>query len=331
MPRVPTIELRCSGSPDPNLFAGAVARRIVPALETAQMVVVQGDTSSALGGAVGGSLAGLPVAHVEAGLRSHDRMNPWPEEDFRIAIDRLSSLLFAPTELSAANLRREGVGGLVRVTGNTGVDALLECIPKLRTSPSAAGRGRHILVTCHRRESWGEGLEAIASCLKAIVALGDLAITMILHPNPRVASKMRRLLAGVPGIELCDPCGHLEMLERMSESCLILSDSGGIQEEAPTLGIPLLILRDRTERPECIASGNAILVGREPNTILQTVERLLGDPRALCAMRWPSFPFGEGRASQRIAEEIDGWLAGGVRPDGLRSPSSRLVRAPAAL
>ena len=330
MPDLPVVELGCSGLPDPNVYAGTVARRILPELEIAQMVVVQGDTSSALGGAIGAAMAGVPVAHVEAGLRSHDRMNPWPEEDFRIAIDRAASLLFAPSELSAANLRREGVVGLVRVTGNTGVDALLERIPHLRTSPWATSGKRRILVTCHRRESWGEGLESIASCLKSIARMGELTITMVLHSNPRVASDMRRLLGDVPGIDLCEPCGHIEMLERMSESDLILSDSGGMQEEAPTLGIPLLILRDRTERPECIVSGNAILVGRDPAYILQTVERLLSDPRALSAMRWPSFPFGDGRAAQRIADEIDRWLGGGLRPDEPRSPLTRSATAPAA-
>ena len=328
MPDLPVAHLRCPGLPDPNAYAGTVARRIVPLIEDAHLVVVQGDTSSALGGALGASMAGIAVAHVEAGLRSHDRMNPWPEEDFRIAIDRVADLLFAPTELSAANLRREGMRGLIRVAGNTGVDALLERIPHLVCSPWATHSGRRILVTCHRRESWGEGFEAIASCLNAIARMEDVSVTMVLHPNPRVAAEMRRLLDD--RIACQQPCDHLEMLERMSESDLILSDSGGMQEEAPTLGVPLLILRDRTERPECIASGNAILVGRDPAFILETVERLLGDPRALCAMRWPSFPFGDGGASGRIADEIEHWLDSSVRRSAPRSPSSRSAKAPAS-
>jgi UDP-N-acetylglucosamine 2-epimerase (non-hydrolysing) len=330
MPELPVVALECPGQADPHVHAGVVARRISAVIRDARLVVVQGDTSSALGGAVGAQLSGVPVAHVEAGLRSHDRRNPWPEEDFRIAIDTASDLLFAPTELSAVNLRREKVAGFVRVTGNTGIDALLERIPLLRSTAAPAARRSRILVTCHRRESWGDGLESIASCLNAIARNADVAITMVLHPNPRVASAMRRLLDGTPSVELRAPCGHIEMLQRMSESDLILSDSGGMQEEAPVLGIPLLILRDRTERPECIASGNAILAGRDPDFIFQTVKRLLDDPHALRAMRLPAFPFGDGRASQRIAREIEAWLQRGVMPDEPRSPSYQSATTPAA-
>ena len=186
---LPVVTLDCPGQPDPHVHAGKVARAIAPVLDGTELVVVQGDTSSALGGALGAQLAEVPVAHVEAGLRSHDRLNPWPEEDFRVAIDAASDLLFAPTRLSAANLRREKVGGLVRVTGNTGIDALLERIPMLR-SPSERGLERRLLVTCHRRESWGEGLEAIASCLRSIARRPDVRISLVLHPNPSVAETM---------------------------------------------------------------------------------------------------------------------------------------------
>ena len=318
MPELPVVELGCAGQFDPHVHAGQVARRAGEVLRGVDLVVVQGDTSSALGGALGAQLAGVPVAHVEAGLRTHDRQNPWPEEDFRIAIDAAADLLFAPTELSAANLRRERMPGEIRVVGNTGVDALLGRIPVLQ-SVSRADATR-VLVTCHRRESWGDGLEAIAECLTAIGRMPAVRVTMVLHSNPRVADHMRRLL-GATDIELREPCGHLEMLQLMSGSDMILSDSGGMQEEAPTLGVPLLILRDRTERPECIASGNAILVGRNPGHIRQTVERLLSDRTALEAMRRPSFPFGDGRASQRIAVEIERWLERIVRPIEPRSPS----------
>jgi len=314
----PVVELHCPGQPDPHVHAGQVARRAGEVLRGVDLIVVQGDTSSALGGALGAQLTGVPVAHVEAGLRSHDRWNPWPEEDFRIAIDAAADLLFAPTELSAANLRRERMPGEVSVVGNTGVDALLDRIPLLQSV--SGGDVMNVLVTCHRRESWGTGLEEIAVCLKAIGAMPRVRVSMVLHSNPWVADEMRRLL-GASSIELRDPCGHLEMLQRMSGSDLILSDSGGMQEEAPTLGVPLLILRDRTERPECIASGNAILVGRNPGHILRTVERLLNDSDALDAMRRPSFPFGDGRASQRIAFEIERWLERDLRPTGPRSPS----------
>jgi UDP-N-acetylglucosamine 2-epimerase (non-hydrolysing) len=307
-----------------------VARRIGPAVDGARLVVVQGDTSSALGGALGSAMAGVPVAHVEAGLRSHDRENPWPEEDFRIAIDAASDLLFAPTQLNAANLRREGTRGPVIVTGNTGIDALLERIPRL-PAPARLSERKRLLVTCHRRESWGEGLHAIADCLRRIPRRHDVSITMVLHPNPAIAGEMRRLLRGCPNIVLRVPCGHLEMLQLMRDSDLILSDSGGVQEEAPALGVPLLILRDRTERPEGIATGNAILVGRKPEAILGAVERLLDDDGALAAMSRPVFPYGEGRSSWRIAAAIEEWLVIGRYSTALESVAPRsAARASAA-
>ena len=324
MPALATTELGCGGQPDPFAHAKLVTRTIGPAISGAELIVVQGDTSSAFGGALGAAAAGVPVAHVEAGLRSHDRRNPWPEEDFRIAIDRLSSLLFAPTALNAANLQREGSTGAIHVTGNTGIDALFERMPLLHAIPEKRDQ-RRLLVTCHRRESWGEGLTGIAVCLVALARRGDVAIDMVLHPNPRVAGEMRRLLGGQPNVALLDPCAHVEMLRRMQGSDLILSDSGGMQEEAPALGIPLLILRDRTERPEGIASGNAILVGRRPERILHTVEMLFENEGALQSMRRPSLPYGDGRSSDRIAAIVEAWL----RRDEPRSPSLRSATAPA--
>ena len=324
MPLLPTVELGCPGRPDPQLHVRDVARTIGPAIDEARLVVVQGDTSTALGGALGAAQAGIPVAHVEAGLRSHDRLNPWPEEDFRIAIDALAALLFAPTELSAANLRLEDVSGQIEVTGNTGIDALIERLPLLRTRNERSGQQR-VLVTCHRRESWGEGFEAIASCLRELARRNDVWISFVLHPNPRVADDMRRLLGGVPNIELRDPFAHMKMLQAMRDSDLVLSDSGGMQEEAPTLGVPLLILRDRTERPEGISTGNLKLVGRDPERVREAVDALLDNPAALQSMSRPSFPYGDGRASQRIAASIEAWL----RRDEPRSPSYPSATGPA--
>lgn len=305
----PLVELGCAGTEDPHVHVGLVARRLPAVLGGTELVVVQGDTSSALGGALGAALAGVPVAHVEAGLRTHDRLNPWPEEDFRIAIDGQAELLFAPTELSAANLRREGVAGTVIVTGNTGVDALLERLPLLRPRAPRQDK-RRLLVTCHRRESWGEVLDGIASCLREIARRPDVEIRFVLHPNPKVAETMRALLDDMPNIELLGACAHLQMLQLMRDSDLILSDSGGMQEEAPTLGVPLIVLRDRTERPEGIASGNMLLAGRDPDRIRTMVERLLDDEAALEVMRRPSLPYGDGRASERIATAIRFWLSG---------------------
>ncbi|NUT00364.1 MAG: UDP-N-acetylglucosamine 2-epimerase (non-hydrolyzing) [Sphingomonas sp.] len=329
MPPLERVALECGGLPDPHSYVGLVARKVRAVAGDTRLMIVQGDTSSALGGALGAVQAGVPVAHVEAGLRSHDRLNPWPEEEFRIAIDRVSDLLFAPTELNAANLRREAQTGHVHVTGNTGIDALLELIQRL---PAAAkcGAKRRLLITCHRRESWGEGLQAIASCMIAIGRRPDVELSVVLHSNPRVADEMRRLLGSSPNLTLHSPCGHLEMLRKMQDSDLILSDSGGMQEEAPALGVPLLVLRDRTERPEGVASGNVIMAGRDSKRILDIVERLLGDPSLLTSMSAPALPYGDGHAAERIAAIIEGWLIGDLKVSEPRSPSSRSATAPAA-
>ncbi len=243
----------------------------------------------------------------------------------------MTTLLFAPTDLNAANLSRENVKGRIFVTGNTGIDSLLERAQSIEPTNTHAEKCR-LLVTCHRRESW-DALPDIAGCLTAIAARGDVAITFVLHPNPRVASEMVRLLGRAPNLELRPPCGHGEMLQLMRESDLILSDSGGVQEEAPALGIPLLILRDRTERPEGIASGNAILVGRDSDRIMEAVGRLLNVQGALEAMKVPALPYGDGCAAPRIAEEILLWLESqtqGISSPEPRSPSRPLATARAA-
>lgn len=302
-PHLPTRSLACRGLEDPHAQARAVATAALPHLRGARLVLVQGDTSSALGGALAASRAGVPVGHVEAGLRSHDSRSPWPEEDFRVAIDAGATLLFAPTELSAANLRRQRVPGAIHITGNTGIDAALACAlpPRVHRSGEAPLR---LLVTCHRRESWGEGLASIASALKEISSNGGVHIRLVLHPNPLIASAMRQMLGAVPAVRLCPPMSHREMLQAMRDSDLALSDSGGMQEEAPLLGLPLLVLRDRTERPEAIASGNLELVGTSADGIVTAVRRLVADAPRLAAMRRPAFPYGDGRAATRIADII---------------------------
>lgn len=269
------------------------------------LIVVQGDTSSALGGALAGFTADIPVAHVEAGLRTHDPMLPWPEEEYRTAIDADADLLFAPTDLAAANLRAEKVPGEIHVTGNTGVDAAVEILARLPPS-SPRNRDPAILVTCHRRESWRNGLSSIAS---AVAELGrDARVEVLLHPNAYVATNMRGLLSGSRNVTLLEPCSHEELLGRMRDADLILSDSGGIQEEAPALGVPLLVLRDKTERPEGIAAGTACLVGTDAARIVAEARRILGDPVAREAMSRQVFPFGDGRAAGRIASIIGEWL-----------------------
>ena len=321
----PFVDLGCCGGGDPQQHVRAVVGALGAILrhQLPDMVVVQGDTSSALGGALAAAVVGIPVAHVEAGLRSHDRLHPWPEEDFRIAIDEQAQLLFAPTALGAANLRRERVTGEIHVTGNTAMDAI-------KAPPRARKRSdtRRILVTCHRRESWAEGLRSVASALCRIAAEGLAEIDVLLHPNPMAAQPMIHSLGSQRGIRLRPPCSHVEMLSLMAGCDLLLSDSGGIQEEAPVLGIPLLVLRDRTERPEAVASGNAVLVGTDFDMIVATVRRLLSDPSSLAAMARPAWPFGTPRASDRIAEIVAHWIADRSGPVA-RQPCALASRAAA--
>ena len=306
----PAVRLGCPGKVDPHRHVQAVTDAMLPSLRPSpDLLVVQGDTSSALGAALAGFLVGVPVAHVEAGLRTHDPQMPWPEEEYRTAIDARSDLLFAPTQTAAANLRAEGVGGAVHVTGNTGIDALLSMALPAATS-LVVERLPRILVTCHRRESWSEGLRSVSAALTAIAREGNALIDVVLHPNPHVAATMRQSLDSVRGISLIPPCRHGELVRRMCDAELVLSDSGGIQEEAPALGAPLLVLREKTERPECIASGNARLVGTSTERIIAEVRRLLENPFERLAMARPSLPFGDGHAGGRIASIIERWHEG---------------------
>jgi UDP-N-acetylglucosamine 2-epimerase (non-hydrolysing) len=207
----------------------------------------------------------------------------------------------------------------VHVTGNTGIDALLALLARLPAPEVRNGEPARLLVTCHRRESWGDGLKAIAA---ALVELADMThVDFVLHPNPRVASAMASLLSGHGRIALIDPCSHAELVQRMRGADLILSDSGGMQEEAPALGVPLLILREKTERPEGIATGNLRLVGTATARILAETRGLLEDPAALAAMSRRAFPYGDGTAAPRIAAIIEGWLVARVEPR--RSPTGR--------
>ena len=283
--------------------------KLLPLLQNPpELLVVHGDTSSALGAALAGFTAQVPVAHVEAGLRTHDPQLPWPEEEYRTAIDANADLLFAPTELAARNLREEEAIGEIHVTGNTGIDALQAVEARL---PPPALRTREVprvLVTCHRRESWGDGLDSIGAALAELARGRSARIDFVLHPNAHVAGRMQELLSGIDGISLVPPCSHAQLVRRMRSADLILSDSGGIQEEAPALGKPLLVLRDKTERPEGIATGNARLVGIGAGRIVAEASRLLSDPLALAAMSRRAFPFGDGRAAPRIAAIIEQWL-----------------------
>jgi UDP-N-acetylglucosamine 2-epimerase (non-hydrolysing) len=273
----------------------------------ASLLLVQGDTSSALGGALGAAETGTLLGHVEAGLRSGDPLQPWPEEENRVRIDRCSQLLFAPTAEAADNLHRDPlVCGDIQITGNSGIDALLAA----RRPLAAARRERRktLLVTCHRRENRNAALERIASALKHMVRELPVRIVLPLHPNPHVRSGIERLLKDEPHIGLVEPLDFADMVALMERSWAILTDSGGLQEEAPALGKPVLVLREVTERPEAIACGNAELVGTDTGRILDAVALLLRDKAKYRRMSRPSFPFGDGRASERIASAISVYL-----------------------
>ena len=302
-------KLDCPGVENPHLHVKSVAAALIKRLRNPpDLLVVQGDTSTALGCALAAFTAAIPVAHVEAGLRSHDVTMPWPEEEYRTAIDANADLLFAPTELAAANLRKEDVPGAIFVTGNTGIDAVMRTTAGL---PSPALRDRalpRLLVTCHRRENWGDGLRSVAAALRQLAADGTASIEVVLHPNAHVSESIKRLLDDSPAITLLVPCSQRDLVTRMRECDLMLSDSGGVQEEAAALGVPLLVLREKTERPEALWSGNMRLVGTDTRRIVETVRDLLGDSRALAAMAEPRLPYGDGRAGYRIAALIEQWL-----------------------
>jgi UDP-N-acetylglucosamine 2-epimerase (non-hydrolysing) len=283
------------------------------------IVLVQGDTTTAMAAALASFYAQVPVAHVEAGLRSGDLANPFPEEANRQIIDVVSSILLAPTPQAQANLLRSGFDAeRCPVTGNTVVDAL----QLLRTAhaPVLDGDGideaeldgrRLILVTTHRRESWGTDLEAICSAIRVIAERHlDVLVALPVHPNPNVSRPVTKLLGDHPRIKLVPPLSYLAFLSHMRRAYLILTDSGGIQEEAPSLGVPVLVLRKTTERPEAAEAGLSRIIGTARDAIIGHVEELLEDEQAHHRMAAGINPYGDGQASKRIAEVLKNWRAG---------------------
>jgi UDP-N-acetylglucosamine 2-epimerase len=290
-----------------DALTGAIANYLAPS--PPELVIVQGDTTSALAGALAARQCGSALAHVEAGLRSH-RTEPWPEESNRVAIDALSDLLFAPTEAAAANLAAEPqVKGFVHVTGNSGIDALLHA--RGGGGPCPRAQRKTILVTCHRRENRAETLAGICAALKQLVAQMPVQIVFPLHPNRHVRLAVEAALADTPHISLTEPLPYPDMVRLMEVSWLILTDSGGLQEEGPALGRPVLVMRDVTERTE--APANVALVGTEPAAILSAVHRLLMDEVHYARMSRPALPFGDGHAAPRIASLIEDYVVGRSR------------------
>lgn len=290
----------------PARVAAAVIERLEPLLArlAPAWTVVQGDTASAFAAAVASFYAGVRVAHVEAGLRSGRLDAPFPEEFNRRGVAVATALHCAPTELAAANLRREGVPvDAIAVTGNTIVDAVQVILGRERRGGSAPTDRQQILVTLHRRESFGQPLERVLLALRQLAGerAGALRIVYPVHPNPNVSVPAHRILGGVNGVELLAPLDYPELLRTFAASRFAISDSGGIQEEAPSVGVPVLVAREVTERPEVIEAGWARLVGTDPDLLLAEARRLLDDNAAVAAMTSGPNPFGDGRASERIA------------------------------
>lgn len=276
-------------------------------------VVVQGDTTTAFAGALAAFYQQVPVAHVEAGLRSHQRYAPFPEEINRRMVDQLSEVLFAPTHDARRTLLAEGMPEhAVHMSGNTVVDALLLTRERLRTRPVDLGLPRHfengnrlLLVTAHRRESFDGGIQSICRALLRIVrANRDVCAVYPVHLNPNVDRVVRSLLADEDRIALLPPIGYLPFTALLDRAHLVLTDSGGVQEEAPSFGKPLLVLRDVTERPEGIAAGVAKLIGTSEDRLVAEVQALLDSPARYARMAQAGNPYGDGQASRRIADVL---------------------------
>ncbi|MEK7412360.1 MAG: UDP-N-acetylglucosamine 2-epimerase (non-hydrolyzing) [Planctomycetota bacterium] len=278
-------------------------------------VLVHGDTTTSMAATLAAFYQRIPVGHVEAGLRTGNLDAPWPEEANRRITAVMTRWNFAPTEQARANLLAEGTDpARIIVTGNTVIDALLTVVEKLRSDPvlerAQAARfpfldsRRLVLVTGHRRENFGDGMERMCRALARIAGRGDVQVLYPVHPNPNVLEPVRRLLGAVPGVHLIEPQDYLPFIWLMQRSHLILTDSGGVQEEAPSLGRPVLVMRDTTERPEAVEAGTVRLVGTDEERIVSESNRLLDDPAAWQAMTRAHNPYGDGHAAERIIQEL---------------------------
>jgi UDP-N-acetylglucosamine 2-epimerase (non-hydrolysing) len=281
------------------------------------IILVHGDTATTFAASLASYYQQIPVAHVEAGLRTGNLYSPWPEEGNRKLTGAIAALHFAPTEFSSQNLQHEGVpANRIVVTGNTVIDALLEVVNKLKTDEALQQRfakqfavlapeRRIVLVTGHRRESFGNGFERICQALADTAqAFPDVDIVYPVHLNPNVREPVNRLLAGIVNIYLIEPLDYLPFIYLMSRSYIILTDSGGIQEEAPSLGKPVLVMRDTTERPEAVKAGTVKLIGTTVAAITQNLRYLLTDVTAYNRMAFANNPYGDGHACQKILQAL---------------------------
>lgn len=283
------------------------------------LVLVHGDTTTTFATALACFYRRIPVGHVEAGLRTGNLQAPWPEEMNRLFTGRLAALHFAPTPAARDNLLREGVSrDSVWVTGNTVIDALMGVVERLQNEPKlveqinssmpwlADADRRVVLVTGHRRENFGEGMEGVCRALAKLAADPDVEIVYPVHPNPNVLDPVNRLLGGMPNVHLIPPMDYLPFVYLMSRAYFVVTDSGGIQEEAPSLGKPVLVMRDTTERPEAVSAGTVLMVGVDEERIVAEARRLLHDFPHYQRMSTAHNPYGDGLAADRIAKIIEG-------------------------
>jgi UDP-N-acetylglucosamine 2-epimerase (non-hydrolysing) len=278
-------------------------------------VIVQGDTATAMTGALASYYHRIPVSHVEAGLRSGDIYAPWPEEVNRKIVGSIADQHFAPTQRAAQALRLENVSDdRIHVTGNTVVDALILAKAMVEADPCLSsrwdnikqhhGNRRIILMTCHRRENFGGGVLSIADALQTILSREDVAVVLPVHPNPNVHDIFAARFSNHPRVVLISPQEYTDFVSLLSLCHIVLTDSGGVQEEAPTFGKPVLVMRDTTERPEGVEAGTARLVGANYEKIVQETFRLLDDEETYAAMSRSHNPFGDGHASERIIKVL---------------------------
>jgi UDP-N-acetylglucosamine 2-epimerase (non-hydrolysing) len=294
----------------PNQQLPALTAQLITALDAAlerarpDAVLAQGDTTTVFCAALACFYRRIPFGHVEAGLRTGDLYYPFPEEANRVLASRLARWHFAPTQSARANLLREGIAdSRIHVTGNTVIDALLDVAPRARGIDLSFARGRRlVLMTAHRRENFGPPMEEAFDAIRALVdRFDDIALLYPVHPNPNVREPAERILDGHPRIRLTEPLDYEPFVAAMKAAHLVITDSGGVQEEAPALGKPVLVLRNETERPEAVDAGVVKLVGPNRARILDEASRLLTDPDAYRAMARGASPYGDGHAAERIA------------------------------
>ena len=307
----------------PGLTA-RILERLSPAFqrERPDAVVVQGDTTSAFTGALAAFYEHVPVVHVEAGLRTGDLYSPFPEEANRRLTGQIAALHLAPTPVSEGNLLHDGIPSRrIMVTGNTVIDALLWTVQQrvpygdLALEAIDSTDAPVLLVTAHRRESWGQRMRDVASAVARLARKHpDLIVVLPLHPNPVVREALLPALHGLDNVILVEPMGYGAFARLLQRSTIVLTDSGGVQEEAPSLGKPVLVMRDTTERPEAVSAGTARLVGTNPERVYSAVDQLLTCPRAYKAMANAVNPYGDGRAAQRTTEAIEHMFGLGSRP-----------------